>query len=102
MADVILPLECFHQRTPDTCLAACVRMVLHYFGDSNRLRRIHTHRPSKKLHCSNGRKNKTQNRQRHKTKTQRRYRDFDFKIGSITIILLPNLLLGIHAFLKCS
>jgi len=34
MADVILPLECFHQRTPDTCLAACVRMVLHYFGDS--------------------------------------------------------------------
>jgi hypothetical protein len=28
-----LPVECYHQRSPDTCLAACVRMALHYFGD---------------------------------------------------------------------
>lgn len=31
--DIILPVECFHQRSPDTCLAACVRMVLQYYGD---------------------------------------------------------------------
>ncbi len=28
----IIPIECFHQRLPVTCLAACVRMVLHYYN----------------------------------------------------------------------
>lgn len=28
----VIPVECFHQRSPVTCLAACVRMVLHYYG----------------------------------------------------------------------
>jgi hypothetical protein len=28
----IIPIECFHQLSPVTCLAACVRMVLHYYG----------------------------------------------------------------------
>ncbi len=27
----VIPVECFHQRSPVTCLAACVRMVLHYY-----------------------------------------------------------------------
>ena len=33
MREYALPVECFHQRSPVTCLAACVRMVVHYFGD---------------------------------------------------------------------
>jgi len=32
MREIVLPVECFHQRSPDTCLAACVRMVLQYYG----------------------------------------------------------------------
>ena len=32
MRELVLPVECFHQRSPDTCLAACVRMVLQYHG----------------------------------------------------------------------
>ncbi len=32
LREVVLPIECFHQRSPDTCLAACVRMVLQYYG----------------------------------------------------------------------
>lgn len=31
--EYLLPVECFHQRLSVTCLAACVRMVLHYYGD---------------------------------------------------------------------
>ncbi len=32
MREYAIPVECYHQRTATTCLAACVRMVVHYFG----------------------------------------------------------------------
>ena len=32
MRSVVLPVAYHHQRTPDTCLAACVKMVVEYYG----------------------------------------------------------------------